>query len=308
MAMLSLGCVGTFETVFGASSVETWILRALWVALPFLAGPLFAAALDDTETLFQSGVSILLWVAWAALLVALMVPRTQTLTALRIVPFAGVAAAIWAAFDAGDDATTLAAALGLVSTAIAGVLSLRPPITDAFVDGSSYGDERRFLLGTPGPLLLGPLVVVWLCIVGGAVAGPLLLLAERWILGGIALLVGWPLSWFAIPILHRLSNRWLVFVPAGMVVHDKTALREPQLFRIDDIEAFGPAPADSDHEDLSLNALGLALRVHLTGESQIIRNGRGASIDLTDISGFIVSPNRPGAVLDEARLRNYPIA
>lgn len=306
--MLSVGCVATFESVLGPTSIELWMLRILWLCLPFVAGPLFSSALEDTDSMFRNGVSILLWVVWGALLIALMVPRTQTLTALRIVPFAGVVGAIWSAIDAGGDASTLVAVGGLVSTAIAAVFALRPPITDSFVDGSSYGDERRFLLGTPGPLLLGPLAIVWLCIAGGAIAGPLLLLTERWILGGIALIAGWTLTWFAVPILHRLSNRWLVFVPAGIVVHDKTALREPQLFRVEDIDAFGPAPADCDEEDLSLQSLGLALRVRLKGQSQIIRNGRGASIDLTPITGFIVSPNRPGAVVDEARKRNYPIA
>lgn len=306
-AMLSVGCVGTFEAMFGASSRELWIFRVIWLVLPFVAGPLFSAALDDNEVLFQRGVSILLWAAWAGVLVALMVPRTETLTVIRIVPFAGGAAAVWAAFDARSDAGGTTIAVGLIATAVAAAMSLRPPVTDAFADGSSYGDERRFLLSTPGPLLLGPLALVWLAIVGGALAGPLLLLSERWIIGAIALVAGWTLTWFAVPILHRLSNRWLVFVPAGMVVHDKTALREPQLFRFEDVAAFGPAPVDTQEQDLTLDALGLALRASLKEESKIIRNVRGTSIDLTEITGFLVSPNRPGAVVEEARERGYPI-
>ena len=305
--MLSVGCVGTFDSMFGASSQELWIFRVVWLVLPFIAGPLFSAALDDTELLFQRGVSILLWAVWAGLLVALMVPRAETLTSVRIVPFAGAGAAVWAAFDARSDAGGVTIALGLVATVVAAALSLRPAVTDAFADGSSYGDERRFLLSTPGPLLLGPLALVWLAIVLGAVTGPLLLLAEHWILGAIALVAGWALVWFAVPILHRLSNRWLVFVPAGVVVHDKTALREPQLFRVEDVAAFGPAPVDSEEQDLTLDALGLALRVSLKDESKIIRNVRGPSIDLTEITGFLVSPNRPGAVVEEARLRGFPI-
>ena len=290
------------------TNVELWIFRVLWLAMPFIAGPLFEAALEDTSRSFELGVGILLWIAWGALLVAAMVPRSQTLTALRIVPFAAVLATIWAAIDAGSDVSTAPAIAALVAAALAAAFSIRSPISDAFVDGSSYGDERRFILGTPGPLLLGPLAIVWVVIVTGATAGPLLLLAQRWVLGPIALVVGWALAWFAVPMLHRLSNRWLVFVPAGLVVHDKTALREPQLFRVEDIEAFGPAPSECEEQDLSLDALGLALRVILKEESKIIRNERGKSIDLTAITGFIVSPNRPGAVIEEARKRNYPIA
>lgn len=306
-AMLSVGCVGTFVSVFGTTSIELWILRAIWLVLPFTAGPTFAAALEDRDDPFRTGVSVLLWVVWAAMLVSLMVPRAQTLTVLRIIPLAGMIAMVWAALAANSSVGAGLVVLGVVTVVVAALLSLRSPIGDTFVDGSSYGDERRFLLGTPGPLLLGPLAIVWALLVLGAVAGPLLLLAERWIIGAVALVVGWALTWYTIPILHRLSNRWLVFVPAGMVVHDKTALREPQLFRVEDIEAFGPAPADSEQTDLSLEALGLALRVELTGESKIIRNARAESLDLVPIDGFIVSPNRPGAVVEEARKRGYPI-
>jgi hypothetical protein len=35
---------------------------------------------------------------------------------------------------------------------------------------------------------------------------------------------------------------------------------------------------------------------------------RGSTIDLTVITGFVVSPNRPGAVIEEARKRRYTIA
>jgi hypothetical protein len=297
------------ERVAGSvTNIELWIFRVLWLVMPFITGPLFEAALEDTSRSFELGVGILLWVVWGAMLVAAMIPRTETLTALRIVPFAAVCASIWAAIDAGSDASTASTAAALVATTLAAAFSIRSTISDAFVDGSSYGDERRFMLGTPGPLLLGPLAIVWVVIVAGSVAGPLLLLTQRWALGAIALAVGWALVWFALPMLHRLSNRWLVFVPAGVVVHDKTALREPQLFRVEDIDAFGPAPAECQEQDLSLDALGLALRVILKEESKIIRNGRNQSIDLTAITGFIVSPNRPGAVIEEARKRNYPIA
>lgn len=306
--MLSVRCVATFEAVFGASSRELWLFRALWLVLPFIAGPMFANTLDDSETLFQRGASALLWAGWAILLVATMVPRTETLTLMRVIPFAGLLAAVGAAIGAGSDVSNIAVAAGVASIAIAAVLALRAPIGDVLVDGSSYGDERRFLLSTPGPLLLGPLAVVVAVIITGALAGPLLLLSERWVAGAIALAFGWALAWYAVPILHRLSNRWLVFVPAGMVVHDKTALREPQLFRVEDVAAFGPAPADADEQDLSLDALGLALRIELKDTSKIIKNGRDKTIDLTEISGFIVSPNRPGAVIEEARTRGYPIA
>lgn len=287
--------------------IEVWVFRVLWLVLPFTAGPVFSAALTDTSDTFRIGVTIGLWLLWAAMLIASMVPRTQTFTALRIVAPAAFVAAVWAAVDARSEAEPWQLILGLVVAGIAATIGLRSTVGDAFVDGSSYGDEARFLLGTPGALLLGPIQLVWAVIVAGALAGPLLLLAQQWILGGILLVVGWPLAFFATPILDRLSNRWLVFVPAGVVVHDKTALREPQLFRKETVAAFGPAPADTELEDLSLASSGLALRAELTGPSKMMLNDRSEEVSTTDVAGWIVSPNRPGAVVAEAKERGFTI-
>ncbi len=303
--MLSLSSVATFTAV---KQIELWLFRALWLILPFTAGPLFADALDNTERPFQLGVSLALWGAWAAMLIGSMVPRTQTLTLLRVmVPLAFVAA-IRASFAA--DSTT-AIVIGLIGAGAAAVIGLSGAVGDAFADGSSYGDERRFLLRTPGPLMVGPIQLVWLAIAAGATIGPLFLLAQQWIIGGIALVLGWALAYFAVPVLHRLSDRWLVFVPRGIVVHDKTALREPQLFQTDTVAAFGPAPKDTDLEDLSLNGLGLALRAELKEPTKIILNAQERDteeVNLTEIDGFIVSPNRPGQVIAEANERGFEIA
>lgn len=303
-AMLSVGCVATFGAM---NDWELWLLRAVWLLLPFTAGPAFAEALSDTERSFRIGTSVALWVVWAAMMIALMVPRTETLTAMRLVVPASLIAFVWAAVDAGGSLSTTEATIGAVSVAIVFALSLRASVSDVFVDGSSYGDESRFLLRTPGPLLLGPIFVVWALAVGGVVTGPMLLIGQNWVLGGVATVIGAPLAVWSITALHRLSRRWLVFVPAGLVVHDKTALREPQLFSKNDIARFGAAPADTTLEDLSLDALGLALRVELTGASKVMRNGRDPTIGLTDIDGFIVMPNRPGAVLSEAAERGLTI-
>lgn len=285
-----------------------WIFRLLWLVLPFLTAPLFGDALAETASPFRIGATVLLYAGWAAVLVGSMVPRTQTLTLTRVIAPMAFVAAIWASLSGNlDEDPLLSVVLGLISSGAAAVAALSGVNGDAFVDGSSYGDETRFLLRTPSALLLGPIQFVWLGIAAGAIAGPLLLLAERWILGGIALVVGWALAFFAVPVLHRLSDRWLVFVPAGVVVHDKTALREPQLFRKEQIEAFGPAPNDSELEDLSLNGLGLALRAKLIEPSKVIRNQRSESVDVTEIAGFIVSPNRPAAVVSEAKERGFAI-
>lgn len=288
--------------------VELWLFRALWLILPFTAGPVLSAALQDTPGALELGGTVVLWVGWAALLIASMVPRIETLTATRIVAPAAVAATLIATlFQLDGDLSVGVVIAGLVTTLAAALAAYRPRVSDAFVDGSSYGDERRFLLRTPGAALLGPIQLVWAAIVAGATLGPALLLAEQWIVGAILVVIGWPVAYLAVPVIHRLSNRWLVFVPAGMVVHDKTALREPQLFRKEQITEFGPAPIDHSFEDLSLGGMGLALRATLNEPSKIIRNQRGEDVQLTDIDGFIVSPNLPGQVVTDAKERGFQI-
>ena len=186
--------IGEVSRYVGAvNDAELWLLRGLWLVMPFAAGPVFGAALEDSARSFRTGVSIGLWVCWALLLIALMVPRVETLTALRIVAPAALVVLVIAALSAEDLGAVQAVAGGVV-TATAVTLALRATIGDQFVDGSSYGAERRFLLRTPGPLIVGPIFLVWAIVVVAAVGGLLLLLAKRWILGVPAIVVGLPLG------------------------------------------------------------------------------------------------------------------
>jgi hypothetical protein len=173
------------------------------------------------------------------------------------------------------------------------------------VAGSSYGVERRMPLRVPGPLLAGPLVVVWGAAATGVAAGPLLLAAGQWIAGAAALAVGLPVAAVAFRSLHTLARRWLVFVPNGVVVHDPLALAEPVLLRRAEVRSFGPAPADTAALDLTRGALGLALEVTLAPPVSVVLAGGGRQgvREATIAAALLVAPTRPGAVLTEARRR-----
>jgi hypothetical protein len=283
-----------------------WPLRMTWAIVPLLLGPLLADALDPRDELFRRGVSIALWTVWALALIATAVPRPLTLTVLRIVVPASCGAAVWAAIAHGAHGTT---AVGLVGAVAAAVCVLLPTTGDAFVDGASYGDERRFLLRPPGAFLLGPIEVAWLVVVAGLASGPLLLLDRQWVIGAVVTVVGFAAAWRAWPSLHALSNRWLVFVPAGVVVHDALALGEPTLFARAQVASFGPAPAQTDALDLSLNALGLALQLDLAPAQSLVvvgtRTARRPVADRQLVTRLMVTPTRPGAVAAEARARNF---
>ena len=276
-----------------------WLVRGLWAGLPFTTGPALAAALDPASRPVQVVASTLLWLGWAAGMVAAFAPHPVALTALRVVAPAAVVAAVAAAV--ADEPSALAVAWAGVACAWA----FAPTIGSMWVNGPAYPNERRFLLRPPGPLLAGPLPLAWALSVAGIAAGPLLLAAKQWVLGGVVLLVGWPVAALLLKSIHNLARRWAVFVPAGVVLHDPVVLFDPTLFRRQDITAFRPATAaDSGSYDLSQRAPGLGIQLELdeTTTLTLLKPGRreGVAIHAT---GLRFTPTRPGAVMDEARRR-----
>jgi hypothetical protein len=274
-----------------------WLLRGLWAGLPFTAGPALAAALDSASRPVQLVASTLLWLGWAVGMIAAFAPHPLALTALRVVAPAAVFVALGAAL-AGERSP-----LAVVWAAVACAWAFAPAIGAMCVNGPAYPNERRFLLRPPGPLLAGPLPLAWALSVAGIAAGPLLLAAKQWVLGGLVLLVGWPLAVLLLKSIHNLSRRWAVFVPAGVVLHDPVVLFDPTLFRRQDITGMRLG-AHPDYFDLSQRAPGLGIEMEL-GELTtvtLLKPGRreGAAIHAT---GLRFTPTRPGAVLEEARRR-----
>lgn len=285
----------------GALAHSAWPARVAWLVLPLFVGPSLGDALDDASRSVQLVASAGMWVIWLVVLVATLVPTTVSLTALRIAAPSAVAAAGASLAADGASATALVAVAAALCAALA---ALAPETAEAFVDGSSYGDERRLPLRVPVPLLAGPAELAWLAAVGGVCTGPLLLAARQWVPGVVALAAGVPLAVWGARVLHILARRWLVFVPTGVVVHDQLTLIDPILLPRAVVRSVGPAPADSDAADLTGGASGLALEVRLTEPVSVLPvASRGRPAELRDVSALLVTPSRPGRVLAEARRR-----
>ena len=282
----------------------------VWAVQPFTAGELLGAALDGADDPFRTTVSIGAWAAWGLVLIAIAVPRPVTLTISRLGAAGGTAAATWAAFDvAGDPAADRAIIIvGVVAAAVATFCIHLPGIGDRFVDGISYGDERRFLLRAPGPVLLfliGPATAI---VLAGVAAGPLLLADERWGAGAILTIVGWLVAWLPLNALHRLTARFVVFVPNGLVVHDRGVIREPVLFVKREIAGLAPAPSDTVATDFTSQALGLALELRLASPVELpVVTGRTTTEEQT-VRSLLLAPTRPGAVMHTAVERGITIA
>ncbi len=267
-------------------------------------GPLHDAV-GGRSTAVRLVVLIGLGLWWCAGLVALLVPRSTALTALRIVVPGGLAAAIAAAFAGPSVAAADAATVAVASLATLAVLV--PWIGDRWVDGSSYGPERRLLLRPPVLISAVLAPVAWLVVVLGVSVGPLLLASEQWIVGFLALAVGWALAAAGTRSLHQLARRWVVLVPTGLVIHDSLTMPEPQLVLRRMITRLGPALADTTADDLTAGASGLALQLDLVEPVDLLlRDGNNATKTKTTAS-LLFTPSRPKHLLDAASKQKIPI-
>jgi hypothetical protein len=294
------GTAGHRGTLAGVSAALPWVLRAAWAVLPVLAGPAFGNALDERSTPVQVVASLGLWGLWGAGVLATLVPRPSGLTLLRVAAPAACGAAVVALADEPGTASGVAVA----ATALAAGLALLPETGELFVNGAAYGDERRHLLRPPAALLLGPVPLAGAALVAAVVTGPLLLAARSWVAGGVAVVVGVPAAVVLTRALHSLTQRWAVFVPAGLVLKDHLALLDPVLLRRHLVVSLGPSPVGSDALDLTARAPGLALEIRLREPVPLARvtPGRRGS-EAASPESLRFTPTRPGAVLAEAERR-----
>jgi hypothetical protein len=280
-----------------------WLLRLTWLVLPLTVGPAAERAVDGAGEAVATTAAVLLWAAWVVPLAATLIPHPLSLTLVRVAAPAALAVAVAAAVDGEADAVALGAG------AVTALLPFAPAIGEWFVNGVAYGDERRLPLRIPALLLAGPVEVAWALVVAGVAAGPLLLAAGQWVAGGVAVAAGLPLAVIAFRSLYGLARRWLVFVPAGVVLHDPMTMADPMLFRRNQIRRLGPAPADTTATDLTQNAAGLAIEIELVEPVGIaLVQPRTRSATLTDVDRLLVVPTRPGVVVAEAERRRIRVA
>jgi len=282
-----------------------WLVRLSWVVLPFSVGPVLATALDPRSAPVRTIASMGLWLVWAIVLVATLVPRDLGLTVLRVAAPAALLAAVLAVADAGT--AQLAGAVAMSTALVASAVALLPEVGWLFVNGSAYGDERRHLLRPPAALLIGPLPLAWAALVAGVTVGPLLLASGVWVAGAAATAVGALVAAVVARALHSLTRRWAVLVPAGLVLKDHLAILDPVLFRRTEIEVLRLAPIGTDALDLTVRAPGLALELRLLDKVGLVKVVPDTKGEQGRTARLLFTPTRPGAVLADARARRIPV-
>lgn len=295
------------------SSPLTWLCRALWLSVPLLLGDVFTTRLADVSRTTSVVWQVFLWVAWLLVGVALLVQLPRTLTVLRMgVPVAPLLGVLFWSTSGSSGYPGVLGVLGVIVSFVVAALVMSADVGADFVDGASYGDERRLGLNPPVFLLVGPIQALWLLAVVPTVSSVTLFATARWLAAAIGLIVasaGW---WYSFRLLNRLSERCLVLVPAGLTLVDPLALAEPTLFRRDDIVRLGPAVVGSDDAsgvlDLTAGAPGLVVSMDFSRQLTVIPAvSRGQVAESVEITSALVAPSRPGRLLDLAQQRKVAV-
>jgi hypothetical protein len=273
----------------------TWGPRIAWLLVGVAGVWSIGDALDGRSAALRAMVTVAAWLVWGIGVVALVVPSPLGLTVMRMTnALTGGAAVI--SWSCG--ASPVSGATFVACAVVSGLLVGGAEFGQRCVQASAYGDEHRFLLRPPAAFL-PPVAVAGVVWVAAFLAAPLLLGAGQWIIGAVVAVAAALLTWLLLPRFNALSRRWLVFVPAGVVVHDHVVLAETLMVPRSELDGIELAPAGTEAADFTGPAAGHAVEVSLRAMVTALKaptkaTPRGTAVH---VQSFIVAPSRPGAVL-----------
>jgi hypothetical protein len=282
-----------------------WVARAAWLAVALAGGAAVDAAVTDRSDAVRWTATVGGWSIWGVCAAALVIAAVRSLTAIRLL----APLALGATLAAGLGGATAVQLIGLGIPAFVTVAAVfSAEFGRTYVQASAYGDEQRLLLRAPVAAGTAA-IVMWTIWAAVLLAGPLLLAARSWVAGAILTFIAVAITALVTPSWHRLSRRWLVFVPAGLVLHDPVVLHDTVMLRTDQVRSIRLAPADTQSADLTGPASGYALEVATSETITAVfaatpqeRNGRAIHL-----SAFLVCPSRPGRALEVAGERRLPV-
>ena len=276
--------------------VLLWSTRIVVAALGLLV-PLLGSPLELLSTPARLITTLMLWALWATSLLCILVPSSISLTALRLgVPVLSVIIVAVAVAHSWSAEVAIALVLAIIAT----VLVFSAEVGNYFVQLTAYGDEQRFLLRCPASLQMVQ-ILSWLTWVALGVSTVSALAAKNYIIavlaaGGVA-----ALSYILPRRFHRFSRRWLVSVPAGLVLHDHVMLAETAMFMRTAVTAVTVIDKDvaSEMADMSGKCSGLGLGIVLKDFDTVVmagtaKNPGGSAIH---VKSLWVCPTRPGRAL-----------
>ena len=286
--------------------MAAWIARGAWVLVAIVGGAAIDGALADRSDAVRWVAGVGCWMLWGIVMAALALPAVRSLTIARVGAPLSLVVAVVAAV-AGAPALDLA--LLAVPAVVACAAIFTAEFGRVFVQASSYGDEERLPLRFP--VAAGSAaVVMWVIWAPALLLGPILIAVKNPFGGGILTLLAVAGIVLLVPKWHRLSRRWLVLVPAGLVVHDPVVLADTLMVRTNQLAGMRLAPADTEAADLTGPASGFAIEVQASETVTTVfaftpQEPNGRAIHMT---GFLISPSRPGEALRTAAARGIPVS
>ena len=272
------------------------VMRILLSCLPFI-GAEVGGLLDDRSDAVQITGTALAWAVWGVVVIASYISHPITLTVLRIVIPVVTGFMIFVADTQGFSGSQIISAA--VSVAVL-LLSFSAEIGGIYVQASAYGDEKRFALRPP-VVLVAPILLSTMVADLSIIALPLLVAARNWTVAAVALVSLYLSVRYLLPRIHLLSRRWLVFVPAGVVVHDEIVLSINLMIKKQDLAQIQLARDNSEAADLSALTWGVPLEFSFNKPLDVALSSIGAkhlnSVSAIHATSIIIAPSRPGAVL-----------
>ena len=257
-------------------AVLAWLVVAIAAPWQTLA--------DDSPTATSIAYVSWGWALWLVTAVALLVPSPLSLTAMRCIS----PIAVIASFGAVSPPSIFASLVALI-------IGFSPLFADVMVQGGAYGEERRFALKTPVPQML-PTVIAWSILSFSLIGGTLLTTDEQLLVGIPLLVIGVIFATRVPKLLHRHSRRWLVIVPAGIVVHDHLVLAETVMSPRSKIASLTTVTEAGESADFTGGVAGQRLAVQLREADKIVLSRITAKIlgttEALHVTTFSVAPRR----------------
>lgn len=274
-----------------------WVARLGWIAVAAAGTPALASVLETRSDAVRIGITALSAVFWLVGVVAVAFAATATLTLARVaIPLIIPAVVLVLLFGADLPASIGTLIFALISVSVV----LSPEYGQIAVQSSAYGNEVRFLLRPPLGFLVAA-ILAWVLSAAAILGSTLLLSAGLVIHGLLAFVAALALIVLATPRWHRLSRRWLVLVPAGVVIHDPVALTDTLMLKRSQIRHITLAPADTEACDLTGPSSGHALEIATTETVTVVCAGVGrAAPRAIHLTAMLVAPTRPGRALRAA--------
>ena len=282
-----------------------WITRVLWLAATAVVPLAIDSAARGRRPLAEN-VALTGWlIAAAAVVVALVVCGPLGLTMTRMIAPASVPAAV-ISLSFGANALRGVAAIG--AAVLVTLCAFMAETGEALVQTAAYGDERRLPLRVPAAMQI-PIVLSWTLWMATTLTAVLLLSAGRHVIGIAAMALAGAVTRLEYQRLHHFSCRWLVSVPAGVVVHDPVVLGETLMVPRANVQDAQLALADTEAADLTGPAAGHALEITVREMVQVTfpataKNPKGTAIHA---QAFLIAPSRPGRALQALAARNISV-